>query len=599
MDEEAKEETDSPATLKTTRAVLSGITGVIVCALAVAYCADFVSPFAPYGSEELATSPILSSASERGTGQHIQAASSGTTLPAHRPGASPVLDASPGTVAPAGSGGSSSPQRPADAKREPRSIRCGGALKTVWNAEPWPHSDAAAVVASNLPLWPKPRSARWLSGAANGSAWVLAPGFRVDVARPLPRGPQPLLATAARLCPLLWRPTAVRPNAVALLERLEVTVLGGDGGGVVSRVRTGAGALGADDLLATYLPSLQDPQAEAYTLSIVPGEGAGPPRVSARLAARSVAGAMRGLETFAQLFTRAHPGVLVPSGGGGGGGGLVVEDMPAVAWRGLLVDVARHYLPPPLLVATLDAMAAVKLNVLHLHLVDSQSFPLLLDHTSGVGALDVTALGRHGGFPRLREPRLGIAPLTGSGDGEGDGGDPASEAEDATEVAGPHGRAGWHFGGSSSGDGSGGNRGGNGDRATPFGGVYGYSSDELRMIVREAALRGIRIVPEVDVPAHTRSWGAAFPDIVVDCAAATATAQSPTDIPALDPSKNLTFAVVAAVLEAVAEVFPDEYLHLGADEVRLECWREDAALMAWAAAQGLGAGIEAAWRRFD
>ena len=57
---------------------------------------------------------------------------------------------------------------------------------------------------------------------------------------------------------------------------------------------------------------------------------------------------------------------------------LEIDDKPEYAWRGLLVDVARHFLPPRLLVSTLDAMAAAKLNVLHLHLTDSQSFPLLL-----------------------------------------------------------------------------------------------------------------------------------------------------------------------------------------------------------------------------
>jgi N-acetyl-beta-hexosaminidase len=56
---------------------------------------------------------------------------------------------------------------------------------------------------------------------------------------------------------------------------------------------------------------------------------------------------------------------------------------------------------------------------------------------------------------------------------------------------------------------------------------------------------------------------------VVACPAASAAAQSPSDVPALDPSKNATYAAVAAVLEAIAGIFPDEYLHLGADEVLL------------------------------
>ena len=74
-------------------------------------------------------------------------------------------------------------------------------------------------------------------------------------------------------------------------------------------------------------------------------------------------GVLRGLATLAQLSVgrKALPGVLI-------------ADAPRFAWRGLMVDVARHFISMPTLLRTLDAMALVKLNVLHLHLTDDQGF---------------------------------------------------------------------------------------------------------------------------------------------------------------------------------------------------------------------------------
>lgn len=85
---------------------------------------------------------------------------------------------------------------------------------------------------------------------------------------------------------------------------------------------------------------------------------------TATLVARTFVGALRGLETFAQLVTHGS----VPE--------CIVADAPRFPWRGLLVDTARHFLPVPSLLRVLDSMAFMKLNVLHLHLTDAESFPL-------------------------------------------------------------------------------------------------------------------------------------------------------------------------------------------------------------------------------
>ena len=84
------------------------------------------------------------------------------------------------------------------------------------------------------------------------------------------------------------------------------------------------------------------------------------------LGAHTVAGAMRGLETFLQLLSGDRDGFYIPA--------VSIDDRPRFPWRGLLIDVARHFEPVAVIERELDAMAAVKLNVLHWHLTDDQGF---------------------------------------------------------------------------------------------------------------------------------------------------------------------------------------------------------------------------------
>lgn len=95
---------------------------------------------------------------------------------------------------------------------------------------------------------------------------------------------------------------------------------------------------------------------ESYSLTVQP-------RQAAVLEASNRAGLARGLETFLQ-FAQAQAVQQVPRG-------FLIEDRPRTKWRGLLVDVSRHFMPIALLRRTLFEMAAFKLNTLHLHLTDA------------------------------------------------------------------------------------------------------------------------------------------------------------------------------------------------------------------------------------
>ncbi|MBO9639629.1 MAG: beta-N-acetylhexosaminidase [Siphonobacter aquaeclarae] len=97
---------------------------------------------------------------------------------------------------------------------------------------------------------------------------------------------------------------------------------------------------------------------EGYHLLISPS--------GAKLQATTTTGALRGLQTVLQLAQQDSAGYYLPS--------VVIDDAPRFAWRGLMLDVARHFLPLEALRRNIDAMAVVKLNVLHLHLSDDEGF---------------------------------------------------------------------------------------------------------------------------------------------------------------------------------------------------------------------------------
>jgi hexosaminidase len=98
---------------------------------------------------------------------------------------------------------------------------------------------------------------------------------------------------------------------------------------------------------------------EGYTLTVTPG--------GATLQAAEPWGVLRGLETFLQLVgPGSSTAFRAPA--------VVIKDRPRFAWRGLMLDAARHFMPVGIVKRTIDGMAAVKLNVLHLHLTDDQGF---------------------------------------------------------------------------------------------------------------------------------------------------------------------------------------------------------------------------------
>jgi hexosaminidase len=224
---------------------------------------------------------------------------------------------------------------------------------------------------------------------------------------------------------------------------------------------------------------------ESYTLEVTPQH--------AVLKAPTVVGAMRGLETFLQLVDTPTGDFGLPL--------VRISDRPRFPWRGLLLDVSRHWQPPSAILRTLDVMSVVKLNVFHWHLSDDQGFRVESRR-----------------FPRLHE--------------------------------------------------MGSNR------------LY-YTQAQIREIVAYARDRGIRVLPEFDMPAHANPWFIGYPELgslqgpykfISNYAVTTVN---------FDPTKETTYRFVDEFLGEMTQLFPDKFWHIGGDEVDGYSWDDNRHIQAF------------------
>lgn len=99
-----------------------------------------------------------------------------------------------------------------------------------------------------------------------------------------------------------------------------------------------------------------------------------------------------------------------------------------------------------------------------------------------------------------------------------------------------------------------------------------YAIADVDEIVAYAHERGIRVVPEVDVPGHTYSWGLAYPGINANCPSKIAADIGHINDVPLDPTNPLTLEIVGTIVGEMAARFPDKFLHIGGDEFDVSCW---------------------------
>ena len=218
---------------------------------------------------------------------------------------------------------------------------------------------------------------------------------------------------------------------------------------------------------------------------------------SIEISARTTWGAIRSLAT---LWQAAKQGRLNP--------GLSIRDEPRFLWRGLMLDVARHFIPLKTLRETVDRMSLLKLNVLHLHLSDDQGFR----------------------FGSKKYPEV--------------------VSEDF------------------------------------------YSSQELRSLVTYCMDRGVRLIPEIDLPGHVTHIVASRPDLAPTGRATDRTQKFGVHRACLDPSNENVFIFVRELIEELSDVFPDPFIHLGGDEVDPTWWSGDPNINSFMKKNGLSNPID-------
>ncbi len=250
---------------------------------------------------------------------------------------------------------------------------------------------------------------------------------------------------------------------------------------------------------------------EGYSLTlskVLHGQDSAP-GVEGVLESCALPGLLRGAATLAQVLgQRLRVGKFqeLP---------MIINDAPRLRVRGLLIDTGRAFFPVAYLKRIIHGMALLKLNYLHWHLVDDQSFPIEIRsvpslHQAGAGWL---------GYIHNQE---------------------------VSECSQPPGRF--------------------------------YKQGDIAELVEFARSRGVRIVPELDLPAHARSWGIGNKNLTVDCPGWVASAnrrkgQYTANVPLNILGKEL-WATVSKVIEELVALFPDPWFHTGGDEVPKRCLQE-------------------------
>ena len=225
---------------------------------------------------------------------------------------------------------------------------------------------------------------------------------------------------------------------------------------------------------------------ESYNLEV--GEN------KVELTAATPLGILRGVETLLQLIQKDKHGWIIPA--------VRVEDRPRFPWRGLMIDVSRHFIPLEVIKRNIDGMAAVKLNTLHLHLSDDEGFRVESRNA-----------------PKLQEL--------------------ASDGES-------------------------------------------YTQEQIRELLSYARERGVRVVPEFDIPGHAVSWLIAHPNIASAPPPAHLVRGMSDDVrPPIDPTLEETYQVLDSVLGEMASLFPDPYFHIGGDEVDGKYWDGNDKIQEW------------------
>ncbi|PTS90250.1 beta-N-acetylhexosaminidase [Flavobacterium sp. HMWF030] len=239
---------------------------------------------------------------------------------------------------------------------------------------------------------------------------------------------------------------------------------------------------------------------------------------SITVTANGNAGFIYGLETIRQLLPEAIESKTTITMAKWEIPNVTITDEPRFQWRGLMLDLSRHFFDKNYVIQTIDRLAMLKMNVLHLHLVDDQGWRIEIKK-----------------YPKLTE--VGAWRV-----------DQENAAWNARLVTNP-------------------------DEKGTYGGFL--TQEELKEIVKYAAAKNIEIIPEIEMPAHVSSAIAAYPEL--SCFDQKIGVPSGGLWPITDiycAGKETTFEFLENVIDEVITIFPSKYIHIGGDEATKTNWEK-------------------------
>lgn len=112
-----------------------------------------------------------------------------------------------------------------------------------------------------------------------------------------------------------------------------------------------------------------------------------------------------------------------------------------------------------------------------------------------------------------------------------------------------------------------------------------YTPADVQKVIEYARLRGIRVMPEFDTPGHTRSWGIAYPQLLTTCYDSSGEPNG--KLGPMNPTNPDLYQFIRTLFSEITRVFPDEYVHLGGDEVPFDCWASNPDIIAYMNARNM------------
>lgn len=223
------------------------------------------------------------------------------------------------------------------------------------------------------------------------------------------------------------------------------------------------------------------------------------------------AGLFYGIQTVLQLIpVNREASIKIPC--------AQIEDYPRFGYRGLMLDVCRHFFSVEFIKKTIDLMAYYKLNNFHWHLTDDQGWRIEIKK-----------------YPRLTE---------------------IGSQRAQTVIGNYHDRTPQQF------------------DNTPYGGYY--TQDQIRDVVKYAADRYINVIPEIEMPGHCMAALAAYPELSCDPNKTYKVYETWGVVHDVYCPSDKTFDFLQDVLTEVMDLFPSKYIHIGGDEVPKDAWKNSA-----------------------